>query len=94
MNKIIVKDLDYCVFDYATPRINDDGEEMHLYTQTIYLGKNDSAENYIEVDRFKTYYAPEGFIYQETNQGVVIIDLFTDNINNYTLKEAQENVSN
>lgn len=47
------------VFDYKEPQINievepETGNEIevvqHLYAKTIYLGKNDTIENYIEVD--------------------------------------------
>lgn len=42
------------VFDWAQPRfdIDEEGNEIqqHLYAKTIYLGVNDSIENYIEVE--------------------------------------------
>lgn len=42
------------VFDWKEPRYieNDDGQEIqeHLYVKTIFIGDNDSIENYIEVD--------------------------------------------
>lgn len=96
MNKLIISDADSFVFDYAVKRFNEDGEEMHLYTQTIYLGKRDSADNYIEVERFKTYFAKDGYIYEDTLEGFITIDLLNDSILNHKeiIKEAQENVSN
>lgn len=42
------------VFDWAQPRfdIDEEGKEIqqHLYAKTIYLGVNDSIDNYIEVE--------------------------------------------
>jgi hypothetical protein len=42
------------VFDWAEPRFNldEDGEEIqiHLYAKTLFIGINDSIDNYIEVD--------------------------------------------
>lgn len=42
------------VFDWAQPRfdIDEEGNEIqqHLYAKTIYLGVNDSIDNYIEVE--------------------------------------------
>lgn len=43
------------VFDWAEPRFDEDPEtheqiQQHLYAKTIYLGKNDTIDNYIEVD--------------------------------------------
>ena len=46
------------VFDWAEPRINEivgedgkpDWEQEHLYAKTIFIGGNDSIDNYIEVD--------------------------------------------
>lgn len=41
------------VFDYKEPHFNEDEEgnqvEEHLYAKTLYLGKHDSIDNYIEV---------------------------------------------
>lgn len=49
------------VFDWAEPRyieISADGESQevqeHLYVKTLFIGGNDTIDNYIEVD------APEG----------------------------------
>lgn len=36
-------------FDWAEPHFNE-GEEEHLYSKVIFLGINDSADNYIEID--------------------------------------------
>lgn len=42
------------VFDYAAPRFTEDENgvltQQHLYAKTLYLGKNDSISNYIEVE--------------------------------------------
>ena len=43
------------VFDYAEPRYEENPEthervQIHLYAKTLFLGINDSIENYIEVD--------------------------------------------
>ncbi len=42
------------VFDWAEPRFleNEDGEQVqqHLYAKTLFLGVNDSIDNYIEVE--------------------------------------------
>lgn len=46
------------VFDWAEPRFNDGQDEqgnpiqvqMHLYVKTLFIGANDSIDNYIEVD--------------------------------------------
>lgn len=42
------------VFDWAQPRfdIDEEGNEIqqHLYAKTIYLGVNDSIDNYVEVE--------------------------------------------
>ena len=42
------------VFDWAEPRYNEDEEgnqvQEHLYVKTLFIGANDSIENYIEVD--------------------------------------------
>ena len=42
------------VFDYKESRysVNENGEreQEHLYAKTIFIGANDSIENYIEVD--------------------------------------------
>jgi hypothetical protein len=41
------------VFDWATPRYNEDenGEliEQHLYAKTLFIGPNDNIYNYIEI---------------------------------------------
>lgn len=39
------------VFDYAEPQKDEEGNEIHLYAKTIFLGKNDSIDNYIEVPK-------------------------------------------
>lgn len=51
---------DGCVFDWKEPRYIDilgkDGvptgerEQEHLYSKTLFIGVNDSIENYVEVD--------------------------------------------
>jgi hypothetical protein len=45
------------VFDWATPRFVKDLEgnqvQEHLYAKTLFIGGNDSIENYIEVDEPK-----------------------------------------
>lgn len=46
------------VFDWAEPRFTDGQDEqgnpiqvqMHLYAKTLFIGANDSIDNYIEVD--------------------------------------------
>ena len=42
------------VFDWAEPRYTEDenGEQVqeHLYVKTLFVGGNDSIDNYIEVD--------------------------------------------
>jgi hypothetical protein len=42
------------VFDWVEPRFieNEDGEQIqeHLYVKTLFIGGNDSIDNYIEVD--------------------------------------------
>lgn len=42
------------VFDWAEPRYLEDEEgnqiQEHLYVKTLFIGMNDSIENYIEVD--------------------------------------------
>lgn len=44
---------DLKVFDWAEPRYVDDEEgnivQEHLYAKTIFVGGNDSIDNYIEV---------------------------------------------
>ena len=46
------------VFDYAEARFYEDDEgnqiQEHLYASTLFIGANDSIENYIEVE------APKG----------------------------------
>lgn len=46
------------VFDWAEPRFIEDAEgnkvQEHLYAKTLFIGSNDSIDNYIEVD------APKG----------------------------------
>lgn len=41
------------VFDWKEPRYveNEDGEQIqeHLYVKTLFIGSNDSIDNYIEV---------------------------------------------
>ena len=43
------------VFDWKEPRFveNEKGEEIqeHLYAKTLFIGSNDSIENYIEVEQ-------------------------------------------
>lgn len=42
------------VFDWVEPRYIEDAEgnkiQEHLYAKTLFIGANDSIENYIEVD--------------------------------------------
>ena len=48
---------DGLVFDWATPRFtqDEDGNEIqeHLYVKTLFIGGNDSIDNYIEVREVK-----------------------------------------
>lgn len=43
------------VFDYASPRFIEDENgilnQQHLYATTLYLSKNDSIDNYIEIEK-------------------------------------------
>ena len=43
-----------CVFDWKEPRYVEDeaGEQIqeHLYAKTLFIGLNDSIENYVEVE--------------------------------------------
>lgn len=43
------------VFDWKEPRFNKDEEgnevQEHLYAVTLFIGANDSIDNYIEVDK-------------------------------------------
>lgn len=45
------------VFDWKEPRFNEDAEgnkiQQHLYVKTLFMGANDTIENYIEVDEVK-----------------------------------------
>jgi hypothetical protein len=45
------------VFDWREPRFveNEEGEQIpeHLYAKTLFIGGNDSIDNYIEVDEPK-----------------------------------------
>lgn len=50
------------VFDWAEPRYQDildenglvvDKVQEHLYAKTLFIGANDSIENYVEVDEVK-----------------------------------------
>jgi hypothetical protein len=45
------------VFDWAEPRYieNEEGEQVqeHLYAKTLFIGANDSINNYVEVDEPK-----------------------------------------
>ena len=44
------------VFDWAEPRyIEVDGEKVqeHLYVKTLFIGSNDSIDNYVEVEEVK-----------------------------------------
>ena len=42
------------VFDWREPRFNEDEEgnkvQEHLYAKTLFIGGNDSIDNYIEVE--------------------------------------------
>lgn len=42
------------VFDWAEPRFLEDEEgnqtQEHLYAKTLFIGNNDSIDNYVEVD--------------------------------------------
>lgn len=42
------------VFDWAVARFVEDAEgnqvQQHLYAKTLFIGSNDSIENYVEVD--------------------------------------------
>lgn len=55
-----------CVFDWKEPRFNEDehGEKVqeHLNAKTLFIGSNDSIENYVEVHEDGTVselFAPE-----------------------------------
>ena len=53
--KLVRYDADEgCVFDWKDPRYIEleDGskEQEHLYATTLFIGSNDSIENYIEID--------------------------------------------
>lgn len=37
------------LFDWKEPRFNEEGQE-HLYVSVLYLGDNDSIDNYIQVE--------------------------------------------
>ena len=37
------------VFDWKEPRFEEDVQQ-HLYAKTLFMGSNDSIDNYIEVD--------------------------------------------
>jgi hypothetical protein len=54
------------VFDWKEPRYTEDENENqvqeHLYTKTLFIGGNDTIDNYIEVD------AP--FTYEETDRPI------------------------
>lgn len=43
------------VFDWKEPRYIEDEEgnqtQEHLYAKTLFIGENDSIENYIEIDK-------------------------------------------
>jgi len=43
------------VFDWKEPRFNEDEDgnqiQQHLYAKTIFVGANDSIDNYIEVEK-------------------------------------------
>lgn len=44
------------VFDWKEPRFTEvEGEEVqeHLYTKTLFIGSNDSIDNYVEVEEVK-----------------------------------------
>lgn len=47
--------------DYVLDRVNAD-ELGHLYASAIYLGVNDSPDNYIEIFRYKPYVPEEGYM--------------------------------
>ena len=42
------------VFDWIEPRYTEDAEgnktQEHLYAKTLFIGANDSIDNYVEVD--------------------------------------------
>lgn len=38
------------VFDWAIARFNDEEQQEHLYAKTLFIGGNDSIDNYIEID--------------------------------------------
>lgn len=46
-NKYIANDG--FLFDWKEPRFNED-EQEHLYASVLYLGDNDSIDNYIQVE--------------------------------------------
>ena len=45
------------VFDWKVPRFVEDAEgnqiQEHLYAKTLFIGANDTIENYIEVEEVK-----------------------------------------
>lgn len=45
------------VFDWKEPRFQEDEEgnkiQEHLYAKTLFIGANDTIENYIEVEEVK-----------------------------------------
>ena len=44
------------VFDWKEPRFTEvEGEEVqeHLYVKTLFIGSNDSIDNYVEVEEVK-----------------------------------------
>lgn len=55
-NKYIANDG--FLFDWKEPRFNGD-EQEHLYVSVLFLGENDSIDNYIEVNQAESlsYYS-------------------------------------
>ena len=53
-NLIIYDADDNKVFDWKEPRFVEDEEgnqiQEHLYAKTLFIGKNDTIDNYIEID--------------------------------------------
>ena len=69
------------------------GIKNNLIGQEIYISKFDSADNYIEIDRFQTYIAEEGKVFdyieldeahpEHIYQQTIVIDRLYDSIDNY-----------
>lgn len=60
------------VFDWKEPRYTEDenGNQVqeHLYAKTLFIGGNDTIDNYIEVDAPFTYDEMDNLIEQQTEE--------------------------